>query len=347
MTSIIELHDITKQFDDVEAVNRVSLDVTEGEIMVLLGPSGCGKTTLLRLIAGLETPDAGEVRLNGRVVAGRTTWVEPEARRVGFVFQDYALFPHLSVAENIVFGLRGWARDDRSIRIKELLALVGLPGLGSRMPHELSGGQQQRVALARALAPRPDVMLLDEPFSNLDAARRTQMRHDIREILLDAGVTTVFVTHDQEEALSLSDRVAVMFDGVIVQVGQPRQIYLHPNSPEVAAFVGEANFLPAQANGLQAECVLGSLPLSSSAVGPVTLMIRPESLWLSSNSDGVPATVTRVEFFGHDQRIHLRLDSGERLSARTDLQTGFSRGQTVAVSLRQPVMAFADMREVS
>jgi len=246
-TPIIQLTDISKRYGDVNAVDHISLAVAQGEILVLLGPSGCGKTTTLRLIAGLERPDSGEVLLNGAVVAGKR-WVEPENRHIGLVFQDYALFPHLSVEANVNFGLRGWSRGDKSTRVNKLLDLVGLPNLGKRMPHELSGGQQQRVALARALAPKPDVILLDEPFSNLDAALRTQVRMEVRDILKETGTTAVFVTHDQEEALSLSDQVAVMFDGLIAQFGPPQQVYVHPSSPEVAAFVGEANFIPGEAH---------------------------------------------------------------------------------------------------
>jgi iron(III) transport system ATP-binding protein len=337
MTSIIQLKHVSKSYGTIKAVHNVSLSVREGEIMALLGPSGCGKTTMLRLIAGLERPDSGEIILNGKVVAGRGQWQEPETRRVGFVFQDYALFPHLSVAENVVFGLRGWERGDKRARIDELLELVGLPGLKARMPHELSGGQQQRVALARALAPRPDVMLLDEPFSNLDAALRQQVRAEVRDILHEAGVTTVFVTHDQEEALSLADEVAVMFSGELAQVGHPQDIYRFPGSAAVAAFVGEANFLPAEADGTQAVTALGTIRMDTAAQGSVTLLVRPESLRLDAeNGTGVEAKVEQVAFFGHDQHIYLTLASGERLLARDDAYTTYEPGQMVRVGLRYP-----------
>jgi len=341
-TPIIQLTNISKHYGDVTAVDYIDCTVQRGEILVLLGPSGCGKTTTLRLIAGLERPDTGMIQLNGAVVAGKR-WVEPENRHIGLVFQDYALFPHLSVEANVNFGLRGWSRGDKAQRVLTLLDLVGLPGLGKRMPHELSGGQQQRVALARALAPKPDVILLDEPFSNLDAALRTQVRMEVRDILKETGTTAVFVTHDQEEALSLSDQVAVMFDGKIAQFGPPQQVYVHPNSPQVAAFVGEANFIPGQAQGSTAQTLLGEIHLDSAAQGPVRLMIRPEWLRLdagAAQNGVVSAIVTRVEFFGHDQRVHLQVSEGETVVARLDSAAAFALGDRVQVRVAQPAQPF-------
>ena len=212
----VRVRGLRRAFGDVVAVDDVDLDVRPGEMLTVLGPSGCGKTTVLRLIAGLDRPDAGTIEIGGRRVAGPGASIPPERRRVGMVFQDVALFPHLSVRDNIGYGLR---RDpDRAVRIGELLELIDLPDAGDRMPHQLSGGMQQRVAVARALAPRPDVVLLDEPFSSLDAALRTQLRGDVREILRAAGTAAVFVTHDQDEALTLGDRMAVMVRGHVEQV---------------------------------------------------------------------------------------------------------------------------------
>ncbi len=214
----IQLSDLHKHFDDVGAVNGVSLALAQGDLLALLGPSGCGKTTTLRLIAGFERLDAGAIRIEGKMVAGDRTHLPPEQRRVGMVFQEYALFPHMSVDDNIRFGLHRYAGDKIS-RAATVLKLVGLDGLGARMPHELSGGQQQRVALARALGPEPDLVLLDEPFSNLDAGLRVRVRSEVRDILKAAGATAIFVTHDQEEALSLVDQVAVMMDGKVLAGG--------------------------------------------------------------------------------------------------------------------------------
>ena len=354
-TPIITLNNISKAYGDVTAVDHVSLEVIRGEIVVLLGPSGCGKTTTLRVIAGLEQPDSGEVLLNGEVVAGKR-WVEPEKRQIGLVFQDYALFPHLTVEANVNFGLRGWSKGDKAQRVNTLLDLVGLPNLGKRMPHELSGGQQQRVALARALAPKPDVILLDEPFSNLDAALRTQVRMEVRDILKETGTSAVFVTHDQEEALSLSDQVAVMFDGKVAQFGPPQQVYVHPQTPRVAAFVGEANFLPGQATGHTAASPLGQVHLDDEAHGPVNLMIRPEWLRLSaqgkSGTNGAAdtataATVTRIEFFGHDQRVHLQLDDAATIGtviARLDSAAEFTLGDRVLVTVAGPAQPFPQVQ---
>ena len=264
MTEILACQGLSKSFDGQRILSDLSLRVEAGQFVALLGPSGCGKTTTLRLIAGFETPDAGTISIQGRRVADATKNLPPEQRNIGMVFQEYALFPHLSVADNISFGLRV-SRGAKKQRVNELLELVGLDGLADRMPHALSGGQQQRVALARALAPSPAILLLDEPFSNLDAALRTQVRMEVHGILSAASVTSVFVTHDQEEALSLGDQVAVMFDGRIAQISTPQQIYTRPATAEVAAFVGEANFLPGTAEGSYARSELGSVALVEDA----------------------------------------------------------------------------------
>mgnify|MGYP005850156811 FL=1 len=347
MPGILECTGLHKSFDSCHALRGVDLATERGQIVALLGPSGCGKTTLLRLIAGFEWPDAGAIIVNGRAVAGNGQRVPAEHRRVGMVFQDYALFPHLDVAGNIAFGLRGPAQD-RQARVTELLDIVGLPGLGDRPPHALSGGQQQRVALARALAPRPDVLLLDEPFSNLDAALRAQVRHEVRAILKRAGTTCVFVTHDREEALSLADSIAVMFEGRIAQMAAPEVLYHHPTSPEVAAFVGEANFLHAVREGLYARCALGVLPLEQTPLAEhegVLLMIRPEALRLHLDADGNGHVAWR-EFYGPDQRVGVVLEGGEQLVARPGTHTQYAPGQRVAVRLEGPVRAY-HTREVA
>jgi len=245
---VIQLDRVSKQFwpGPVRAVEDVSLEVMEGEIVTLLGPSGCGKTTTLRLIAGFEIPDGGSLRIGGRPVAGPGVWVPPEKRGVGMVFQDYALFPHLSVGENVMFGLDRVPRRQRKDRAREVLKILDLQAHFDRYPHELSGGQQQRVALARALAPEPLVILMDEPFSNLDAHLRNQIRDEVVEILRGTGVTCILVSHDQRDALAISDRVAVMNRGRIEQVGSPREIYKHPESVFVATFVGRTNLLQGQ-----------------------------------------------------------------------------------------------------
>jgi iron(III) transport system ATP-binding protein len=247
--SVLELDGVTRRFGSETVIHDLSLSVREGEILTLLGPSGCGKTTTLRLIAGLDRPDGGVVRLRGETVSGADRFVEPERRGVGVVFQEFALFPHLTARENVAFGLQDLPSDERDQRVEELLTLVGLESQGGSYPDELSGGQQQRVALARALAPEPELLLLDEPFSNLDVDLRVAMREEVRRIIKETGVTAVSVTHDQEEALSISDRVAVVHDGRIEQVGTPQEVFQHPASRFVAGFLGYASFLPGLVEG--------------------------------------------------------------------------------------------------
>jgi iron(III) transport system ATP-binding protein len=317
------------------AVADTSLTIPPGSITSLLGPSGCGKTSLLRAIAGLERPTAGSIRIGDTVVSDGRTWVKPERRQVGMVFQDGALFPHLTVAQNIAFGLRS-ARPsaaEREARVSELLDLVDLHGLGHRYPDTLSGGQQQRVALARSLAPNPSVLLLDEPFSALDAALRVQVRSEVARILHDVGVTTVFVTHDQDEAFVLGDQVAVMRNGRIEQVGTPDQLYRTPATPWVAGFVGEANLITGSvvADGC-ARTVLGPVPIAArDAVDDqrvVTVLVRPEQIELGG---GDRAEVVAVEYYGHDVRYELALDDGTVLAARTPPNRLHERGDRVAV----------------
>jgi iron(III) transport system ATP-binding protein len=299
-------HGVSKRFGDVVAVDDAQLCVERGELLALLGPSGCGKTTLLRLVAGFETPDAGEIRVADRTVADGRTWVPPERRRVGMVFQDYALFPHLTVAENVGFGL---SRRERAQRVPLMLALVDLCGLGARYPHELSGGQQQRVALARALAPGPELVLLDEPWSNIDPHLRTLLRDEIARILRSVDVTAVLVTHDREEAFSLADRIALMRDGRIVQEGPAEKLYLEPATRWAAEFVGAGNFLPGRLEGDLVETPLGRFPVANrNGARAVEALIRPEQLELEVDPHG-PGEVVGREFRGHD--VFYRVAVGE------------------------------------
>jgi iron(III) transport system ATP-binding protein len=335
------LQGVTKYFGEVGAANGVDLEVKAGQLLALLGPSGCGKTTTLRLIAGFESVDNGAIEIGGQQVAGLGLHVPPEKRRVGMVFQEYALFPHLNVLENVRFGLRQYPTDRREQRIGDVLDLVGLMGLEKRMPHELSGGQQQRVALARALAPEPALILLDEPFSNLDAGLRVRVRAEVQAILRQAGATAVFVTHDQEEALSLVDHVAVMLSGKVQQVATPQELYWQPANRQVADFIGEANFVPGQARGRHIQCEFGTLEAQFSTQGQVDVLIRPESIAISPAppSDHVPRVRSQL-FFGHDQLVTVQMPSGRLIDVRLGPTYQFAIGQPVSVSVRGLVMAY-------
>lgn len=337
--TIIEFKEVSKFYGDVEALHDLSLAVEEDQVISLLGPSGCGKTTTLRLIAGVETPDRGDLWVSGKHVSGHSVWIPPEQRHIGMVFQDYALFPHLNLYKNIAFGLQRF-NGSKPKRVAEMLKLVGLAGYEERMPHEISGGQQQRVALARALAPNPDVLLLDEPFSNLDTALRKQVRTEVRHILHDTHTTSVFVTHDQEEAFSLSDKVAVIFAGRLAQFDTPQNLYQFPASKQVAGFVGEANFIKAYAHGAIAKSPIGNVKLLQADQGDIELLIRPEMIHLLPADEGVPAEVIWNEYFGHNQRVGLRLGDGSELVARTDTQVAYRNGQNVRISVYAPLLAF-------
>ncbi|GAB4426667.1 MAG: ABC transporter ATP-binding protein [Chloroflexi bacterium OHK40] len=323
------------------AVDEVSLELARGQVLALLGPSGCGKTTTLRLIAGLERPDSGTIAIAGRQVAGPGRQVPPEERGVGLVFQDGALFPHLTIGGNIGFALNRQKQAARRARVAALLDLVGMAGLEERYPHQLSGGQQQRVALARALAPEPAVVLLDEPFANLDATLRLQLREEVIDILRRTGTTTLLVTHDQEEALSLADTVAVMFAGRIRQVAAPAQLYARPADPQVATFVGQANLLPGMACGDCAECRLGRVRLTAPMHGPVQLLIRPEALALRPD-ETAPWRVTSRRFLGHDQIVRLALADGTTIVARCRPGTPIEPGAYVQPTLCEPLVAYPE-----
>ncbi|MGK5445383.1 ABC transporter ATP-binding protein [Micromonospora sp. URMC 105] len=315
--SEVALTGVVKRYGPVTALDGIDLTVPAGALTAVLGPSGCGKTTLLRCLAGFERLDAGRIVVDGREVAGPGRHLPAHRRRIAVVPQEGALFPHLSVAANIAYGLD--RADRRGDRVDEVLALVGLAGYGERMPHQLSGGQQQRVAVARALAPRPSLVLLDEPFSALDAGLRAGLRHDVREALRADGATAVLVTHDQGEALSVADRVVVLRSGQVVQSGAPATLYREPADPWVAGFVGDAVLLPAVASGGTARTPLGTLPIAGTrADGPVTVLVRPEQLRLATapGADAVTATVLRHDFHGHDALIALRLADDTRVVAR-------------------------------
>lgn len=343
---VLELQQVTKQFPrcPVAAVSNVSLAVHQGDILALLGPSGCGKTTLLRLIAGFESPDAGVVAIAQQPVAGNGAWITPEKRGVGMVFQDYALFPHLTVAQNVAFGLPQAERHSRNIAkiVGEVLTLVGLQGLENRFPHELSGGQQQRVALARALAPRPFLVLLDEPLSNLDVQVRVKLRQELRDILKAAGTTAVFVTHDQEEALSIADQVGVMRTGRLEQLDTPEQVYQHPRSQFVAEFVTQSNFIPATRTGTGWASELGDFSVERIdaeadvlAAQWITLMIRQEEIQLVLDAQSA-LTVCDRQFLGREQRYSIRTPKGNILIARTPASVKIPVGAGVQVRVNNP-----------
>lgn len=323
---------IQKRFGDTAAVDDAGVTVEPGQLTALLGPSGSGKTTLLRVIAGFEVPDAGTVEIGGRPVAGPGTWVEPEHRRIGMVFQDGALFPHLTVSANVSFG------GPRAGRAEESLELVGLSDRGASYPHELSGGERQRVALARALAMDPEVVLLDEPFAALDATLRVALREEVAAILRRAGASALLVTHDQQEALSLADQVVLMRDGRVEQAGSPEEVYARPATRWVAGFLGAAEVVPGTAEDRRADTELGPVVLDAPAHGPVDVLVRPEAVAVVRAADagegatgGVRGRVLARTFFGHDQLLSIELDNGRRLHSRVVGSGSWQLGDDVLV----------------
>ena len=341
-STALECKDLVKTFNGVSAVSGLNLSIAKGEILALLGPSGCGKTTALRLIAGFESPDQGVIVIGGQTVNENSHTTPPEKRRVGMVFQEGALFPHLSVEQNIAYGL---PKDTyREQRVTEVLDLVGLTAQKNRMPHELSGGQQQRVALGRALAPQPEILLLDEPFSNLDSNLRDQVRRDVLAILKASQVTAIFVTHDQEEALFLGDVVAVMNDGQIEQTGSPEAIFHHPITKFVAQFIGMVDFLCAEESDGELHTEVGTvpwpeleskIPQDSSTRGRdrIEVMVRPDCLECIPAEDGSGVVVDR-EFRGAFYLYRVELPSGSSVRCLLSHTSEYPIGSSVTVSLR-------------
>jgi iron(III) transport system ATP-binding protein len=339
--TVLELDGITKRFGSEAAVENLSLSVEDGELLTFLGPSGCGKTTTLRLIAGLAEPTEGTVNIAGETVAGEGSFVTPEDRDVGLVFQNFALFPHLDVTENIAFGIDNWDAADREQRVDELLELVDLTDHREKMPAQLSGGQQQRVALARSLAPQPDVLLLDEPFSNLDIRLRVEMREEVRSILKEAGVTAISVTHDQEEALSISDRVAIINDGHLEQVGKPEVVFENPESKFVASFLGRASFLTGRVRGDIVETTLDTLstdringPLSAYDGAQIDVLVRPDDLEATPvDEEMADGHIVHRQYNGPNFVYRVELNGGGVVRCLHNHVETFEHGQPVAVEI--------------
>jgi iron(III) transport system ATP-binding protein len=328
----VDMQSVVADYGADAILRGIDLHVRAGEMLVLLGPSGCGKTTMLRCIAGLEPITQGSIRVGDELVSAPGKIVAPERRRVGMVFQEGALFPHLTVARNVGYGLG--RRPDRDARIDELLDLVGLPDMRDRLPSTLSGGQQQRVALARALAPHPGVILLDEPFSSLDASLRAQLRAEVLRILRTIGITSVFVTHDQQEAFAIGDRVAVMRDGCIEQLDEPVALYSRPTTPFVATFVGDANLLDGDCASNVVTSTIGRIAVRSCPNGPARVLGRPEQFELEEGGDAV---VTAVEYQGHACLYDVVGPDGTKLRVRSPGVARFAVDDKVTVRFTAPI----------
>lgn len=340
MTSQLVIRNLHKSFGDLNVLQGVNLKVDSGELLSVIGTSGGGKTTLLRLIAGFETPSDGSIELHGNPISTPAAVVAPEVRRIGIVPQDPTLFSHLNVFENVSFGLKNKSRSEKRDRVHYLLSLVRLENLEERYPHELSGGQQQRVAIARALAPTPELLLLDEPFAALDAHLRAEIRHDVQTVLADLKMTAIMVTHDQDEALSIADKVAVLRDGVIVQMDSPRAIYSRPIDSDVATFLGDAVIVEGVVEGNKVSTPLGSLSLAKEFPHGTkgTVAIRPENFYLQPHLDGDSVVIGR-QFFGHDAIIDVQTPTAI-IKARTSGPVSPELGMKVTVWVRGTVSFF-------
>ena len=332
MTPLLTVESITKRFANTPVVKDVSFMVYPGEIFALLGPSGCGKTTTLRRIAGFEQADAGTISMAERSLASRNVHVPPESRGIGFVFQDYALFPHKNVLNNVAFGLRKVPKKTRHERALEVLEIVGMADLHERLPHHLSGGEQQRVALARSIIARPKLLLLDEPFSSLDPGLRQTTRDEVRTLLKTEGISAVLVTHDQEEALSFAERLAVMKNGTIEQIGTPETVYCQPETAYVADFLGQTNFVNAYVKDGVAETPFGHVAVEGVTTREVLLSIRPECLTMvapdAGNGEIKDGRVVEQAFKGHDYTYRVEIDGAFYL-VQTDYRCPFQVGDTV------------------
>ena len=340
----VEVRDLGAGYDSVAVLSGLTFTLERGHIGCLLGPSGCGKTTLLRCLAGFERPTSGEIVIDGRIVSGPRQFVPPEARGIGMVFQDYALFPHLSVGDNIAFGLRDAARTERQTRVSELLEAVGLAKAGTKFPHELSGGQQQRVALARALAPRPKLLLLDEPFSNLDIELREKLSAELREIVKAAGITAILVTHDQHEAFAIADEIGIMVEGRIQQWDSAYNLYHRPASRFIADFVGQGVFLPGNVHSdrhvaIELGTLSGQIPpacdLGCEACGKgchVDVLLRPDDV-IHDDASPMRAEVLQKAFRGAEFLYTLRLESGRKVLALVPSHHNHAIGERIGIRL--------------
>ena len=343
---LIECKRVTKRFGDVAAVDNVSLQLMPGEVLSILGASGCGKTTLLRLIAGFESLDDGQLIVHPGLKSDAKFHIPPERRNVGMVFQEYALFPHLTVAQNIAFGLRGLSNDEKRHRTLDALDLVRLTDLQTRYPHELSGGQQQRVALARTLAPAPIAVLLDEPFSNLDAGMRQEVRQEVEAILRSKGMSAIFVTHDREEAFAVADRVGVMCDGRLEQVGTPGMLYQSPVNPDVARIVGDCDFLSGIVQGEVADTEIGGLRYEH-ADGrlpdgtKLMVMTRPQDMNVRQDEAG-DCVISALEYRGGETMVTVKLPRGGTLRCRELGHSNLTKGAKVSLTPREfePFLSF-------
>jgi len=343
MSLLLEVDGLGCAYQDTQVVSNVSFSVRSGEIACLLGPSGCGKTTVLRAIAGFNQVQAGTISLNTKQVSSLGSMLPPEQRNLGMVFQDYALFPHLNVFDNISFGLKTLSRRDKSRVVKEMLALVRLPDIAEVYPHELSGGQQQRVAMARALASKPQMILMDEPFSNLDAELRKQLSIEVRDILKEQGIAAIVVTHDQEEAFAISDRIGILADGALQQWGAPQELYYQPSNPLVASFVGKGDlFEGVCVTENQVRSELGLVEFAEPFCVPVgsgvELFIRPSDLLLSTEG-GVKVEVLHFEFLGSVTHYAVRLPSGRTVKVESRERFSFDSGDQASlhVAAHRPI----------